>query len=108
MDSTNDTVRKYRELLGLHNWHINYVDTENGKDSNFHKESKPIAARAKIASINIGNVELEIIEPQDKESVYIQFLREKGPGIHHVMFATPNHDNCAERMAANNIAISVG
>lgn len=75
------------------------------KASNFHKESKPIAVKAKIAWINCGNVELEMSEPQDEESVYRQFLREKGPSIHHVMFATPNHDNCAERMAANDIAV---
>ncbi|MGI9287522.1 MAG: VOC family protein, partial [Pseudomonadales bacterium] len=55
--------------------------------------------------INIGNVELEVIEPQDEESVYAQFLRDKGSGIHHVMFATPDYDKCSARMAANNVAV---
>lgn len=102
------TVNQYRELLGLRNWHINYVDTENGKGSHFHTAAKPIIAKAKIAWINIGNVELELIEPQDDESVYSQFLREKGPGIHHVMFTTPDYDKCTERMKANNVDVIGG
>lgn len=105
VDNVDATVTQYRELLGLHHWHINYVDTDSGKGSNFRKGNAPIAAKAKIAWINIGNVELEIIEPQDEDSVYSEFLRDKGPGIHHVMFATPDHDRCAERMAANNIPV---
>ncbi len=105
VDNVDATVTKYRELLDLHDWHINYVDTESGKGSNFRKGKAPVPAKAKIAWINIGNVELEIIEPQDEDSVYSQFLRDKGPGVHHVMFATPNYDQCAERMAGNSIAV---
>lgn len=102
------TVKQYRELLGLREWHINYVDTEQGKGSHFHKAEKPIAAKAKIAWINIGNVELELIEPQDEDSVYSQFLAEKGPGIHHVMFTTSDYDKCSERMVANNVDVIGG
>lgn len=105
VENVDATVTKYRELLDLHEWHINYVDTDSGKGSNFRKEDKRISTKAKIAWINIGNVELEIIEPQDEDSVYSQFLRDKGPGIHHVMFATRDYNQCAERMAANNIAV---
>ena len=69
VENADATVAKYRELLALRDWHINYVDTEMGKGSNFRKGDKPIVAKAKIAWINIGNVELELIEPQDEDSV---------------------------------------
>jgi methylmalonyl-CoA/ethylmalonyl-CoA epimerase len=98
-------VARYRELLNLQDWHINYVDTEAGKGRNFFIGDKPIAAKAKIAWIAIGNVELEIIEPQDEESVYAQFLRDKGPGIHHVMFAVSDYDKCNESMIENNVEV---
>ncbi|MGD8890125.1 MAG: VOC family protein [Desulfobacterales bacterium] len=101
----NVTVQNYRDLLDLNKWHFNYVDTKNGKGRNFRRGDQPVDAKAKIAWMRIGNVELEIIEPWDEDSVYTQFLREKGPGIHHVMFATKDYGNCAERMAANNIAV---
>lgn len=99
------TVASYRELLGLHEWHINYVDTDGGKGKNFRNGKSSIAAKAKIAWISLGSVELEIIEPQDDASVYSQFLKERGPGIHHVMFATPDYEGCAQEMAANNVPV---
>jgi catechol 2,3-dioxygenase-like lactoylglutathione lyase family enzyme len=98
-------VAKYRELLNLQDWHINYVDTAKGKGKNFHTGSKPVSAKAKIAWIRVGNVELEVIEPRDRDSAYALFLREKGPGIHHVMFATPDYDKCSAAMAENDIAV---
>ena len=98
-------VAKYRELLDLQDWHINYVDTAIGKGSNFRKGDKTIVAKAKIAWIKIGNVELEVIEPRDDESVYAQFLRDKGPGIHHVMFSTSDYDKCSATMAENNVGV---
>ena len=98
-------VAKYRELLNLQDWHINYVDTAIGKGNNFRNEKKPVLAKAKIAWIKIGNVELEVIEPRDKDSVFAQFLRERGSGIHHVMFATPDYDKCSATMAENNVGV---
>jgi len=98
-------VAKYRELLNLQDWHINYVDTALGKGGNFRKGDKLIVAKAKIAWIQIGNVELEVIEPQDEQSVYAQFLRDRGPGIHHVMFTTSDYDKCSATMARNNVGV---
>ena len=83
--------------------HINYVDSDKGKGANFYRGDKPIKAKAKIAWINIGDVELELIEPRDEHSVYAEFLRDKGPGIHHVMFATADYDSCVKRMTDNQI-----
>ena len=105
VDDVDASVAKYRELLDLQDWHINYVDTKNSKGRNFRKDDTPIVAKAKIAWINIGNVELEIIEPQDEKSVYAHFLRDNGPGIHHVMFATSDYDKCSATMARNNIGV---
>lgn len=99
VSNVDEAVSNYREFLDVR-WNINYVDTVNGKGSHFHKHGVPIEARAKIAWTNIGEVELELIEPQDEHSVYAEFLRDKGPGIHHVMFGTPDFDRCVEKLAS--------
>ena len=98
------TVRRYRELLGLNDWRFNEVDTTNGKGANFRNGEQPIEARALIAWMPLGNVELELIEPRDETSVYAEFLRDKGPGIHHVMFVTPDYDHCVKHMASRGVA----
>ena len=97
------TANQYRKLLGLDDWKVNYVDTRSGIGSNFQRNGATIEAKAKILWMNIGNVELELIEPQDEDSVYTLFLQEKGPGIHHVMFSTPDYHACKKHMLDNHI-----
>lgn len=97
-------IESYRDLLQVRKWNINQVDTVTGKGGNFHKNGKPIQAKVKIAWANIGNVELELIEPQDQHSLYADFLRERGPGIHHVMLGTSNYATCLEHMNSQKIA----
>lgn len=100
----NKAIEGYRNLLQVNRWNINHVDTANGKGSNFHKHGNPVQARAKIAWAHIGNVELELIEPQDQHGLYSEFLRERGPGIHHVMLGTSDYDQCLDHMGRQNIA----
>ena len=100
VSDVDEAVSNYREILGVRRWNVNYVDTVNGKGRHFHNHGNPIEARAKIAWTNIGNVELELIEPQDEHSLYAEFLRDKGPGIHHVMFGTPDYDRCIKHLAS--------
>ncbi len=97
------TARRYRELLGLDDWHFNEVDTARGKGADFRRGNRPIAGRALIAWMPLGNVELELIEPRDEDSVYADFLRDRGPGIHHVMFATSGYDRCIEQLTARGV-----
>lgn len=102
------TANQYRKLLGLDDWKVNYVDTRSGIGSVFHRKGASIEAKAKIVWMNIGNVELELIEPQDEDSEYSMFLQEKGPGIHHVMFSTPDYSACKKRMLDNHIGFIGG
>ena len=104
VSDVNKAIEGYRDLLQVRKWNINLVDTTVGKGSNFHKNGKPIQAKAKIAWVNIGNVELELIEPQDQHSLYAEFLTEHGPGIHHVMLGTSNYANAVEHLDSQKIA----
>jgi len=97
-------IEGYRDLLQVREWNINHVDTTIGKGANFHKNGAPIQARAKIAWANFGNVELELIEPQDQHSLYAEFLREHGPGIHHIMLGTADYDRCMDHLDKQNVA----
>ena len=41
---------------------------------------------ARFCFIKMGNTELELIEPVEGESVWKDFLREKGEGVHHLKY----------------------
>jgi methylmalonyl-CoA/ethylmalonyl-CoA epimerase len=104
VSDVNKAIEGYRDLLQVKRWNINHVDTAIGKGGNFYKNGKAIQAKAKIAWVNFGNVELELIEPQDQHSLYADFLREHGPGIHHIMLGTSDYVSCLNHMDSQNIA----
>lgn len=47
---------------------------------------KPFLGKVKISMAKLGNVQLELIQPTESESLHKEFLDEKGEGIQHVMF----------------------
>ena len=74
------TVANYEKLLGISEWHFQQVDTEHGLGRNFTKDDKPTEQKALVACALIGDVEIELIEPQDDHSLHAEFLRRKRSG----------------------------
>jgi methylmalonyl-CoA/ethylmalonyl-CoA epimerase len=101
--SVDAVVKNYATLLGITDWNINYVDTDNGKGRNFRVGGKDVAVKAKIAWATIGDIELELIEPQDDTSIYAEYLRSNGPGVHHLMFATTNFVQTVNSMRSTGV-----
>ena len=87
VDDAEAAAHRYRDLCGIDGWNVNDVDTDRGVGSDFRLRGRPVPTRAKIVWARLGDVELELIEPQDSSSVYAEFLRDHGPGVHHVMLA---------------------
>lgn len=47
---------------------------------------KSTDARAKLFFFNLGDFQIEIIEPDGKPSTWQKYLDEQGEGIHHIAF----------------------
>ncbi len=50
---------------------------------------QPMNARAKIVSFMLGNVAFELLQPLDEGSVWMDYLKQHGAGIHHIAFNVP-------------------
>jgi methylmalonyl-CoA/ethylmalonyl-CoA epimerase len=57
-------------------------------------------ARAKLAFIPMGQVQLEIIEPLEGASIWMEHLEKHGDGIHHVAFFVPDMDKTVANLEA--------
>ena len=77
---------KHYEELGIGPW--TYVDfnKENMKNPKIH--GKPVEFAMRIAMCDLYAVQLELIEPLDDKSIYSEFLKEHGPGLHHIACTT--------------------
>lgn len=84
-------VRRYEEQYGITGWTL--IDGEKGFDP--EQKAVDLEVRGKrcdfeisLASVWVGDVELELIQPLDDLSDYASFLKEHGEGVHHISIGT--------------------
>jgi len=47
---------------------------------------KPVDTKIKVAFVQSGDVQIELIEPVEGENPYTEFLEARGEGIHHLAY----------------------
>lgn len=78
-------ARRYNDLYGIGPWTFSDFTAETTTEMKVDGQPTPYSMR--LALCDCLNVQLELIEPFDELSVYAAFLREHGPGIHHIAVA---------------------
>lgn len=81
-------IKVLESEFGIGPWRINSFPPE-GIDPlklNMTYYGKPGNFKAVFCFANIGDSEIEVIQPVEGESVWFDFLNQKGDGIHHVKF----------------------
>ncbi len=56
----------------------------------------------------MGNIELEMFEPHEKESPWTEFLETKGEGIHHMAFIVDNLEKEVNKLTKQGATILLG
>jgi methylmalonyl-CoA/ethylmalonyl-CoA epimerase len=63
------------------------------------------ADRVKIMAAQLGNCELELIQPLEGESPHREYLESKGEGIQHIAFAVDDLDQAVGKLTANGSSV---
>jgi len=87
--SIEDTLPIYTQLLGL-----KLVKLEDAKQHGI-----------KAALLAVGETNIELIEPLDKESPISKFLEKRGQGIHHIAFKVDNIEKSLDQLKAKGVAL---
>lgn len=83
-------VKKYADEYGIGPWIIYDFNPQTVKDMIVRDQRVDYAMR--LALCDIGGVQWELIEPKDDKSIYAEFLRNHGEGLHHVAFGVDNYE----------------
>ena len=75
-----------------------------GAEGLFYR-GKPLNSNFVEFSAGLGNIELEIFEPDNKPSPWKEFLDAKGEGIHHLAFKVENLQKEIDRLAAQGAEV---
>lgn len=79
------TVKHYEEHFGIGPWHIGRLNKSGFPKLQVNGQETDLDF--KMAMCHCFGLEIELIEPVS-ESAYSQWLKEHGPGIHHVAVIT--------------------
>jgi len=71
----------------------------------FEYRGKPTDARAKILITNLGNADIELIQPLEGPSIWQEFLERKGEGMHHIGFFVEDIDREEENLLKQGLKI---
>lgn len=90
-----DSVTAYWEKLGLR--HIRRTGIQELPDVTWRGRRTP--TRLKKASVDMGNVTIQWIQPIAGENAYSEFLAKHGDGVQHVAYAMPTDTRWREEIA---------
>jgi methylmalonyl-CoA/ethylmalonyl-CoA epimerase len=75
-------VEGYWKLFGIGPWHFYTYGKPLVKRMTYHGE--PAEYRMRIALSYLGPLRVELIEPLEGDTVYADYVREHGYGVHHL------------------------
>lgn len=80
----DEAAERFSKILGLEK--PNVIISDGYETAHTMYKRQPSEARAKLAFLNVGQVDIELIEPIGEPSVWKDVLDQKGEGVHHIAF----------------------
>lgn len=82
-----------------------FVEWPDRPDSKYYYHGVEESVRIKQAFVQLGDVEVELIQPVDGRSGYRDFLDQNGGGIHHVLFEVSDIDPAIQELAKSGVTV---
>lgn len=106
VENLDEAIKKYSEYAGFDGWKV--LEFNPSIVSNMIVRNKRQDYAMRLGLLNIGKVQWELIEPLDDESIYAEFLKEHGQGLHHIACAVSNYDEAMAFFEKKGIGIAQG
>jgi methylmalonyl-CoA/ethylmalonyl-CoA epimerase len=99
-------MQTYVEDYGIGPWDV--YEFNPGNVSGMHERGTPVERSWRLALAQVGDVQWELVQPLDGESVYARFLAEHGPGVHHVGVAVPDYEAALSELSGRGHEVLLG
>jgi methylmalonyl-CoA/ethylmalonyl-CoA epimerase len=83
-------MQTYVDDYGIGPWDIYEFNPDTVRD--MRENGKPVDRAWRLALATVGQVQWELVQPLDDDSVYARFLAAHGPGVHHVGVGVSSYD----------------
>lgn len=105
VDDLEPVLQRLEEIFGIGPFRIVDFPPEGHEDVAREYQGKPADFAGRFCFFDLGNIELEVIQPTRGKSAWRDWLDEHGPGLHHIKFSVPTHAPSRAYLAENGIDI---
>lgn len=82
-----------------------FVEWPDRPEAKYYYRGVQEHIRLKQAFVQLGDVEVELIQPLEGHNAYQEFLDQTGGGIHHVLFEVPDIEPVIQELAKSGITV---
>ena len=97
------TARLLTSLFGI--GPFRFVEWPDRPESRYYYRDAEEHIRIKQAFVQLGDVEMELIQPLEGRNAYQDFLNQTGGGIHHVLFEVNDIDPIIRELAEAGVTV---
>ncbi|MFW5949955.1 MAG: VOC family protein [archaeon] len=95
VEDLDEGMERYSAILGVPEWEVHRFEPPMLTDTTVHGEDVEYSMRLSLG--DIGETQIELIEPLEGESIYTEHLEKHGEGLHHIAcFAFDDHEALVE------------
>jgi methylmalonyl-CoA/ethylmalonyl-CoA epimerase len=99
----DQTTKALTSLFGIGPFRL--VDWPDRPEANYQYRGVDEKIRVRQAFVQLGAVEIELIQPLEGHNAYQDFLDETGGGIHHVLFEVKDIEPVLQELAKSGITV---
>jgi glyoxalase/bleomycin resistance protein/dioxygenase superfamily protein len=99
-------MRRYVDAFGIGPWEI--YEFNPGTVEHMQEDGQPVERSWRLAIAYVGQVQWELIQPLDDDSIYARYLAEHGEGVHHVGVATPSFEGTIAALEEHGSGVAFG
>jgi methylmalonyl-CoA/ethylmalonyl-CoA epimerase len=99
-------MRTYVHDYGIGPWEIYEFNPETVRG--MRERGQPVERSWRLALARVGQVQWELVEPLDDDSIYARFLAANGPGVHHIGVGVRGYDRTIAELAGRGRDVLLG
>jgi len=105
VEDLDKAVENYWKMFGIGNWHMYTYGKPLVKKMTYH--GKPGEYKMRVALSYLGPMRIELIEPMEGDTVYADFVKEHGYGVHHFGVLVDNMEEAIAEAEAAGLVMTM-
>lgn len=106
VNNLEEVMENYRNLLGIGSWEVCDVKPPEYYDLKYY--GKPTVYTGRASFVQLGPVQLELIQPLSGVNIYSDFIRDNGEGLHHFVFEVNDINETSRIIEQEGFPITMG